>query len=186
MSNVSAAQRRWLNSAPHRWYIRRQVPRFLKACPEPFRGQVLEVGAGAGATSQRILETFPQVELTATDIDTAANNKFAQLQGRYGRRLKVQAADVLHLPFDREAFDFVLAINVLPHLDAGQLPTAVEQMMRVLRAGGLLGLSTTVWPWLKKTSAVEIEKLLTNNQCVITYRKGEASYDIWARKSYPV
>lgn len=172
MSHLSAWQRWWLGSLPHRWRIRRQVPHFLKACPEPFRGQVLEVGAGAGWTSRRILETFPQVELTAIDSDPALTKTFAHLQGRFGRRLKVQVADVLHLPFDRAVFDIVLAINVLPHIPPSHQVPALQHMLRSLRSGGLIGFSG-ITP--------QSEQMLINEQCQVLSAQGG---NIWARKSY--
>lgn len=175
MSSVSPFKRWWLSSWPHRWSIRRQVPRFLKACPEPFRGQVLEVGAGGGWTSRRILETFPQVELTAIDTDPAVIQAFARLQGRFGRRLKVQAADVLHLPFDRSVFDVVLVINLLPHLSQEELPLALRQMLRVIRPGGLLGLSP---------ASPAAEQLVSREQCQVLFIGSGRRSDIWARKPY--
>jgi hypothetical protein len=69
-----------MNSWPHRWRLKATVPRFLRNCLEPFRGEVLEIGAGSGWTSRQILETFPQVELTATDIDPDATKAFEQLR----------------------------------------------------------------------------------------------------------
>src|SRR5687768_7074769 len=101
MPAMSHLERWWLDSWLHRAQIRRYVPRLLKLCPDPFRGQVLEVGSGSGWTSRRILDTFPQVELTAVDLDPNAEKKFAALQGMYGQRLTFRQADMLNLPFDR-------------------------------------------------------------------------------------
>src|SRR5690348_11454490 len=130
MVEVSGWQRWWLKAAPHRLTVRWHVPVFLRTCPEPIRGQVLEVGAGQGYTSKRILETFPQVELTATDIDAVMLSRLESLTVRYGRRLRVQQADVLHLPFDRAAFDFALAINLLWRLSETEQETALRELIR--------------------------------------------------------
>ena len=175
MAHPSAWQRWWLEQWPHRLSIRRHVPRFLRACPEPFRGRVLEVGAGTGWTSRTILETYPQVELTATDSDPRATDRFTRLQDHYGRRLHVQPADIYTLPFDRGAFDMVVAFHVINHL--ADVTTAIQHLMRVVRPGGLVGILDSV----KRdpvTAALEAEATLLVN-------KGETVYYLWAQKAYP-
>ncbi len=195
MAELTKFEQWWLNAWPHRWHIRRHVPRFLKACPEPFRGQVLEVGAGAGWTSQRILETFPQVELTATDIDVHVNEQFRQLQTVYGQRLKFRQADVLQLPFDRNSFDVVLAVYVMHHLDDATL--GLQQLLRVLRPGGLLGIldghqkySEGLASWLpRRSQAINrtmLEEILRAEDCQLRVGEGERRYMIWAQKAYPI
>lgn len=183
MGELTGWQRWWLNAWPHRWRVRQQVPKFLHTCPEPFRGQVLEVGAGSGWTSRRILETFPQVELTATDIDEQANDRFRQLQDKYGQRLKVLNADAHNLPFDRASFDIVVAINALRHVD--DVPQAVRQFLRVLRPGGLLGITNE--PGHTDVFSMEqLTQLIREENCEVAYSEGDTHYILWARKQYPV
>lgn len=176
MVPVNRLQRWWLDALPHRLRIRRFVPRFLRACPDPFRGEVLEVGSGSGHTSRRILETFPQVELTATDVDPRAGRGFERLQGKYGQRLRWQQADLLALPFDRASFDIVIAINVLHSVD--DLSDAVRQLLRVLRQGGLVGLSG------EGSCLPGLEKILDEEGCEIVCSRGGVHYYLWARKPY--
>lgn len=176
MSQLSKLEQWWLDAWPHRLYLRRYVPAFLRACPEPFRGQVLEVGAGSGWTSRSILETFPQVELTATDIDTRVEQRLAHLQDQYGHRLKVQSADVLSLPFDRASFDIVVAFHVMHHVD--DIATAIQQFMRVLRPGGLLGIADHR---LDKAAVVA----MIANEATVLINSGEARFQVWAQKAYP-
>jgi len=173
---VSRWQRWWLDAWPHRLHIRRFVPRFLRACPDPFRGEVLEVGSGSGWTSRRILETFPQVELTATDVDPGMSYAFERLQGKYGQRLKWRQADLLKLPFDRSSFDIVIGIHVLDSVD--DVNGAVRQLLRVLRPGGIVGLSGEGATWLI------LEKTLNDEGCEIVCSRGGVHYYLWARKPY--
>lgn len=177
----------WVNALPHRWYLRRQVPQFLRSCPEPFRGEVLELGSGRGNTSQTILETFPQVELTAVDVDADAAGQFAKLGTKYGRRLKVKQANMFALPFDRDAFDIVIAMNVFPHIQQFSLRKAVQESLRVLRPGGLLGVSDRIL--IRPHSAATrrtLEEILAAEDCEVLYADGGRHYDVWARKAYPV
>lgn len=183
MSGLTSWQRWWLNAWPHRLSIRWQVPKFLRACPDPFRGQVLEIGAGNGWTSQQILETFPQVELTATDLTTPATARFRRLQNQYGQRLKVVQADALRLPFDRASFDIVVAVNVIRYVE--DVPQAIRQFLRVLRPGGLIGVTSEDMS-AASSSRSQLEQLLREEHCDLVVTQGDIPYILWARKTYPV
>lgn len=173
---VSRFERWWLDSWPHRWHIRRFVPQLLRSCPEPFRGEVLEVGCGRGWTSRRILDTFPQVELTAVDVDARAAAWFLPLQEQYGRRLRFVQADALALPFDRASFDVVVAIHVLHRVTDPRV--AVRQWLRVLRPGGLIGLGGKLPP---RDAAA---RLLSEEGGAVVVVRGGRHYQVWARKPY--
>lgn len=187
MATFSAFQRFWVNAWPHRWRLHRHVPKFLKASPEPFRGEVLEIGAGRGWTSRQILETHPQVELTATDIDPRHQKYFEGLREIYGRRLKAREANVLKLLFDRDAFDVVIAINVLHYLQPYGVQKAVQEIIRVTRSGGLIGISdsTLLSPFATRNCEL-VERILQDEGCEILYHKTGNYYDIWARNPYPI
>ena len=192
MAQPSAFEQWWLNAWPHRLHVRRAMPAFLHACPEPFRGQVLEVGAGRGWTSRSILETFPQVELTATDIDPTATERFGRLQGQYGRRLQVRQADIENLPFDRASFDVVVAFYAIHHVE--NVERAIEQLMRVLRPGGWLGIADenqryVVGPlkYLWRSNRIARQEIceLVGREAEIKAQAGDAHYYVWAQKAYP-
>jgi ubiquinone/menaquinone biosynthesis C-methylase UbiE len=194
MSQLSGLERWWLGALPYRVQIKRFVPKFLRASPDPFRGEVLEIGSGAGWTSRCILETFPQVELTASDVDDRAKRKFKQLRTIYGQRLRFKQADLLSLPFDRSSFDIVIVINVFQHVD--DLQEATRQLLRVLRPGGLIGVGHTsktsgvnIWSRLFSSSSLSkqtIKIILQDEGCEVVCSKGGAQYYVWARKPYPL
>lgn len=190
---LTSFERWWLSALPHRLQIRRSVPRFLKGCPEPFRGEVLEVGAGRGWSSQRILETFPQVALTAIDIDPRVAVAFTHLQERYGQRLHFMTADLLHLPFDRASFEIVVAINALHYVE--DIPEAVRQFLRVVRPGGLIGISDgnhkywsgplrRLFSTSTSFSRSSLEEVLRKEGCEVLQGYGAVHYYVWARKPY--
>ena len=193
MIELSYFERWWLNSWPHRLHIQRYVPKLLKSSPAPIVGEVLEVGAGSGWSSRRVLETFPQVELTAIDVDPRAAKSFAKLKEKYGRRLKFSEADVMHLPHDRASFDFVLAIHVLHQVE--HLPQALRELIRVLRPGGLIGIADEnqhlvvgplrwLWPALHRINAKELTETLEAEGAEIVSSVGTVHFSIWARKPY--
>lgn len=184
MAELSAWQQWWMGAWPHRLAVRWRVPRFLRACPEPFRGEVLEVGAGQGWTSRRILETFPQVELTAIDVDETATAMFGKLEKLYGNRLQVQQAAAQALPFDRGKFDFVLAINVVAHLTPAERERSLMEFLRVLKPGGLLGISQSA-PFFSAPDLWEEVKLrLSWEHCEVVFASTRGGFDVWAKKEY--
>ncbi len=184
MSHSTAFQKWWNNSLPHRAHIRRHVPKFLSTCPDPIRGEILELGAGHGWTSRTILETFPQVELTCAEVDESAQQVFRDLQTTYGARLKIQQADIRHLPFDRESFQVVVAINTIGYIDEKEVSVVLHEALRVLRQGGLLGISDLTiarMPSLERRTLVE--KILLEEGCELEYIRKGARFPLWARKA---
>lgn len=175
-----------MNAWPHRWHVFWHVPRFLQVAPEPFRGEVLEVGAGRGWTSRRILETFPQVDLTAVDVDPSVTAVFRRLRGRYGNRLHVVQADAAALPFDREVFDVVLALNVVRHLGEVERGRVLTEWLRVLKPGGLLGISEAggAMDSQHHTRWQSVQQWLVEEKCEVKYIRAEFGFDVWARKPY--
>lgn len=190
---LSKFERWWLGWWPHRLHIRYHVPKFLRLCPEAFRGEVLEIGAGHGWTSRRILDTFPQVELTAIDSDVVSTQSFSSLEKKYGQRLNVRQANAEELPFDRNSFDIVIAVHTMHHVrDAA---VVIQQMLRVLRPGGLLGIADDAklqaagplqWLWRKQNpNGHENISALLAAEAEVLVDQGTKHYCLWARKPYP-
>lgn len=102
------------------------------ACSQA-RGDVLEVAVGTGLN----LEKYPHdARLTGIDLSdemlAIARNRAAEL----GREVALRAGDAHALPFDDAAFDTVVCtfgLCAIPDIDA-----ALDEMTRVLRAGGRL------------------------------------------------
>lgn len=174
-------QRWWAQFLVHRVSIHQHLPKFLKVCPEPIRGEVLEVGAGEGITSKRILDTFPQVELTAIDISANAIQKLMLLQPHYGRRLKVFETSVEQLPFDRSVFDIVLAINVLGQFSGEELSLVLRELVRVARPDSLLGISESHLIHGRAAFFQDIDSVLKKEMCTILYHQGGHYEDWWVR-----
>jgi DNA-binding transcriptional ArsR family regulator len=100
-------------------------------------GDVLDAGAGDGATAQLIApraRSITCVDVSETLVDAAR----VRLAGHANARCRV--ADLHALPFDDASFDQVLLLNVLPFLK--QPGAALGEAARVLRPGGTLALVT--------------------------------------------
>jgi SAM-dependent methyltransferase len=138
MSKVEAA---FCRSAPWRGFTARVVTPWVLS-GQDLTGDVLEVGAGAGANTAVFARTQPAATITATDIDpamvTAARRRVAHL----GARVTVEEADTTALPFDDDSFDTAISLLMLHHVIDWE--NALGELARVLRPGGrLLGYDLT-------------------------------------------
>jgi SAM-dependent methyltransferase len=92
--------------------------------------KVLEIGCGTGADLLQFAKhgaIATGVDLTARHVDLARK--------RVGGLAIVHQADMRHLPFEDESFDYVYSHGVLHHSDEPE--NVVREMFRVLRPGGL-------------------------------------------------
>ena len=112
----------------------------------PFVNQrILNVGAGSGRLS--------------LDLPGSISVDIVHAKLRYMRRYNVNpavTASVFHLPFPDDTFDCVLCCEVVEHVPHD--PSPIAELVRVLRPGGRLVLSTPdygtpMWPIVEKLYA---------------------------------
>ena len=96
---------------------------------------VLEVGCGTGAQ----LAYYRAHGCRATGIDMSSA-MLGVAHARLGDRLKVCRGDGARLPYPDGSFDLVLASLVLHEIDPGTRPAVLEDMARVVRPEGLIGI----------------------------------------------
>jgi ubiquinone/menaquinone biosynthesis C-methylase UbiE len=99
-------------------------------------GGAIEVGAGGGAMAAEVLERFPRLKLTATDVDAEMVARARGRLERFGERALVAQADATALPFPDAAFDVGLSFLMLHHV--GRWEQALAELARVVRPGGQL------------------------------------------------
>jgi SAM-dependent methyltransferase len=110
---------------------------------------VLDVGSGNGRHAFEALRRG--AEVTATDVDAAALAEVEQMAGAMvlagevasGGCLRTLVADARQLPFADGAFDVVIAAEVLEHIADDD--TAIAELGRVLRPGGVLAVTVPRW-----------------------------------------
>ncbi|HEY7042656.1 MAG TPA: class I SAM-dependent methyltransferase [Nocardioidaceae bacterium] len=90
---------------------------------------ILEVGCGTGAFAARLVVDNPSADVIATDRSA----RLVELTAARG--VQAQRADVQALPFVDAAFDVVVAMWMLYHVD--DLDQGLSEVPRVLRTGGL-------------------------------------------------
>jgi SAM-dependent methyltransferase len=122
-----AEERQW-------WYagMRAIVAALLdsqSAAPPTTGARVLDAGCGTG---NNLVHLAPRGRTFGVDLSDEA------LQFCRTRRVVVAKASVLALPFAQDAFDLVTSFDVLYHRWVSDDRAAVQELVRVLKPGGLL------------------------------------------------
>jgi SAM-dependent methyltransferase len=110
------------------------------------RGRLLEVGAGLGTITRKLLDRYPELSVVALE---PAGNIFADLESYAALTPRVTAHRQTLAEYDPQeagGFDAVLYLNVLEHIadDAQELRLAA----RALRPGGALLIFGPALEWL--------------------------------------
>ena len=97
--------------------------------------RVLDVGGGMGRMSIPLARRH---FVTLTDISP---QMLELARGHASPRLKIEVADGRSLPYENSAFDYVLCIDVMPHMPEPRV--LLQEISRVLRPGGTLVVDIT-------------------------------------------
>ena len=97
--------------------------------------RVLDLGGGMGRMS---IPLSSRHFVTLTDISP---QMLELARPHAGDRLRLQVADARSLPFEDQSFDYVLAIDLLPHIPSPQ--DLLLEARRVLKPGGHLVIDNT-------------------------------------------
>jgi ubiquinone/menaquinone biosynthesis C-methylase UbiE len=112
---------------------------------------VLEVGAGAGATTQELLRRAGRV--TSLEYDPSFVSKLATRNKT--SRVTVVQGDAAALPFPDHTFSSVVAVLVLHHLRSQQQQNAAfQEFHRVLRPGGVFFAFEIRDGWLQRAGHI--------------------------------
>lgn len=111
----------------------------------PAGAAVLDIGCGPGWLWEQGKDVFPDgLALTLADSSpgmVADAVKAGEAAGHYGK-VEGVVADASHLPFADASFDAVLACHMLYHVPDARV--ALAEFKRVLRPGGILGVTTNL------------------------------------------
>jgi SAM-dependent methyltransferase len=140
--------------------------------------RVLDMGAGGGRHAFEALRRGAVV--TALDADAAPLKDVSAMMAaigleepavrRRGGTGAVVVGDALRLPFDSDAFDRVIAAEVLEHIPDDR--AAITELARVLRPGGSLAVTVPRWWPELLTWALSDDYHTTPGGHVRIYRRG--------------
>lgn len=100
-------------------------------------GLVTALDLGCGVGRHALLFARTGFDTTAVDLAEAGLAEVRRSAEEEGLSLKTEVAAMTALPFADGAFDYVLAFNVLYHGDPGIVRTAIGEIRRVLKPGGV-------------------------------------------------
>jgi ubiquinone/menaquinone biosynthesis C-methylase UbiE len=106
---------------------------------------VLEIGSGTGYCLKLMAERVGQSgKVCGIDISSRMIGRTRKRLERAGlaQRVALYCGDAASLPFADDAFDAVLANFVLEVLDTPDITVVLQQVKRVLKPGGRLGLAS--------------------------------------------
>jgi SAM-dependent methyltransferase len=136
----------------------RAFRRALSLAALPPGSRILDVGCGTGRWVRRYLELGHR----ATGID--ATPGMLRLARQQGTAAPLLAGEAFRLPFSDAVFDCVSDVTVVQHIPEAFQPTALAEMVRVLKPGGRLilfelirGKDAHIFPhtpedWIQQTS----------------------------------
>ena len=98
---------------------------------------ILDCGAGGGRPPLGLFAEWGY-NCYGIDISEEAVNAARQFASKHNLEIDMRIGDFRDIPFDDETFSFVFSQNSLNHLSKKDTETAISEMKRVLRPGGLL------------------------------------------------
>ena len=93
--------------------------------------RILDVGCGKGFLLHEFTRAVPGAEVTGLDV-----SRYALDHAKEDVRDRLVLGSASRLPFDDDAFDFVVSLGTLHNLPIGELFASLEEIQRVLRPGG--------------------------------------------------
>ncbi|MGH7562495.1 MAG: class I SAM-dependent methyltransferase [Gemmatimonadales bacterium] len=126
---------------------------------------VLEIGVGGGYYAQPISALVRR--FIALDLQAEMLGRLRQKP--VGARVLPVQADAVHLPLAASSMDAVLAITVLGEVPSAE--TAIREIRRVLRPGGILSVSEH-WPDPDFLTFTRLEESCRRHQLLLQDRYG--------------
>ena len=117
------------------WWANKATVRFFAPYAAQMTGRnVLEIGCGSGCGTAAIVRHFPEVSITATDLDPRLlNTAKRKLQGT---SVQFELANACSLPYTNGHFDAIFDFGVLHHI--AEWRVCLSELRRVLGPNGKL------------------------------------------------
>lgn len=100
---------------------------------------ILNVGVGNGYFEQKLILQNKQIKLYGIDISPYSIKKInTKISGDF------RIANIQKIPFQTNLFDYVLALDVLEHLNKRELIVGLKEICRVIKVNGKLIISVPI------------------------------------------
>jgi tRNA (cmo5U34)-methyltransferase len=119
-----------------------QIDLLVQLLPQPTDAAltVLDLGAGFGAITERILDHYPRAMVTCVDGSEAMVTRATERLGRYGERVKILKADLAELSWSgpiTAPFDAAVSAIAIHHLTHQRKRELYREVCRMLNPGGI-------------------------------------------------
>ena len=105
---------------------------------------LLDCGCGPGTITLGLAEAVAPGQVEGIDIESRMIERAITIaKERHAEKVRFQVADIRDLPFPDSSFDAVYSSAVLEHL--GNPVQALQEIFRVLKPEGLIGVTSTDW-----------------------------------------
>ena len=112
----------------------------LKLLPHLNDCDVLEIGCGRGDFALELVRRFPRARIRGVDFSDQAIDIAMKKSSAIGAPVEFSVADAQALPFEANAFDWIVSCECLEHVPS---PSAMaREIFRMLRPGGRFILTT--------------------------------------------
>ncbi len=118
--------------------------------------EVIEIGAGEGHVSEKVIQKFPDAKFYLTDVYDDRLDLSKQLLSEKPN-VKFQFEDITDIKFNDNHFDLIICCEVLEHIDKYQ--KGLEEIYRVLKPGGLFLTSVPREPLWRALNMVRLKYL---------------------------
>lgn len=98
--------------------------------------KVLDVACGTGRFASFLLQNFPELELTATDLSPYYLQEARNRLSQFSSSVKYVEANAEELPLEDESFDAVTNVYLFHELPRAARSNCVKEWARVLKPGG--------------------------------------------------
>jgi ubiquinone/menaquinone biosynthesis C-methylase UbiE len=105
--------------------------------------RVLELGCGRALMTRQMVEELGAAHVIATEVDRVQHDKNVEIQDLPAVSFKLAGAEDTGEP--DASFDLVVMLKSFHHVPADRMDTALDEIRRVLRPGGLAYISEPVY-----------------------------------------
>ena len=99
--------------------------------------KILDCGAGGRYPKLGLLEKYGYNELYGIDISDDSLESTTRFAKENNIEMHLQKANMKEIPFEDNAFDAVYSYNTIFHMTKKEIHQAVNEMIRVLKPGGI-------------------------------------------------